>query len=134
MNTAKQTFNDSVHARQIAFVAAFFLPTLKLLEAPSILAGKTEGDLLLPALLHFLVQAAILFLLLFVASKLNEPLLEWLESRLGKWLRLFYGIYAAYFLFAAILPLFDLEKFIYAAFFDTAPTMFAFTFFFVFFS
>ena len=131
MNTAKTSFNDSVHPRQVAFVAAFFLPMLKFLEAPSILAGKTEGDLLLPAFLHLLGQAFLLFLILLVASKSNVPLLERLESRLGKWMRVVYGLYAVYFIFAAILPLFDLEKFIYAAFFDTAPTMFAFTFFFV---
>ena len=43
---------ESVLARQIAFVAAFLLPAAKLLEVPSLLAKHAGGDLLLPALLH----------------------------------------------------------------------------------
>ena len=130
-NTEQTASNNTIYPRQIAFIAAFFLPMTKFLEVPSILAGKTEGDLLLPALLHFVLQFAILILLLWLASRSEKTLFERLESRLGKWIRVFYGIYAVYFVFASILPLFDLEKFVYAAFFDTAPTMFAFTFFFV---
>ena len=123
--------NDTIVGRQIAFVAAFLLPAAKLLEAPSLLAKYADGDLLLPALLHFILQAGILYALLFTASRSEKTLFERLQAWLGKGAIVFYILYAVYFLFAAIIPLFDLEKFIYAAFFDTSPTVFSFTFFFV---
>ena len=123
--------NDGIVGRQIAFFAAFLLPVYKLLELPSILARFLEGDLLLPALLHFLVQTGLLIALLYAASRSQKPLFLRLEESLGKWASLFYALYALYFLFAAILPLLDLEKFVYAAFYDTAPTLFSFAFFFL---
>ena len=123
---------NQVCGRQIAFTAAFLLPAAKLLEAPSILATYAKGDLLLPTLLHFILQFAILSALTFATSKSDKTLFERLDGRFGKWSFLFYGFYAAYFLFTAILPLLDMEKFTYAAFFDTSPTVFAFVAFFIF--
>ncbi len=128
--TTSQT--NQVCGRQIALAAAFLLPAAKLLETPSILATYAEGDLLLPALLHFAVQFTVLFALLFTISKSEKTLFERLNERLGKWSLVFYGVYALYFLFAAVLPLLDMEKFTYAAFFDTSPTVFAFVAFFIF--
>lgn len=122
--------NDKILSRQIAFAAAFLLPAAKLLEAPSILAKHAAGDLLLPAILHFLLQAGVLFALLFAASRSEKTLFERLEEWLGKGVIVFYLLYAVYFLFYAILPIFDLEKFTYAVFFDTSPTTFSFIFFF----
>ena len=123
--------NDTIHSRQIAFAAAFLLPVSKLLEAPSILAQYAAGDLLLPALLHFLLQSAVLAGLLYAASRSETPLLERLQNALGGWTVVFYALYAVYFVFSVLLPILDLEKFVYAAFFDTAPTMFSFAFFFI---
>ncbi len=125
---AKQS--EGLYARQLAFVCAFLLPVGKLLEAPSLLAKYAEGDLLLPAFLHFLLQGALLFLLLFALSKSELTLFERLQ-RLGKWAIPIYAIYAIFFIFYAILPLLDLEKFTYAAFSDTEPTFFNFAFFFL---
>ena len=121
-----------VCGRQIALAAAFLLPAAKLLEVPSILATYSAGDLLSPALLHFVLQFGILSALVYTSSRSEKTLFERLNERLGKWSVAFYGLYAAYFLFAAILPLLDMEKFTYAAFFDTSPTVFAFVSFFIF--
>ena len=123
--------NDTVNGRQIAFVAAFFLPMAKFLEAPSILSTYAKGDLLLPALLHFLLQAGILFAIIFASSRSEKTLFERLEECLGWGAKIVYGLFALYFIFAAVLPLLDLDKFTYAAFFDTSPTVFSFTLFFV---
>ena len=122
--------SESVYGRQIAFLAAFLLPAAKLLEAPSLLAKYAKGDLLLPAILHFLLQAGVLFAILCAISKSEQTLFERLQATLGKWLRLFYVLYAVYFTFAAILPLLDLEKFTYAAFSDTEPTFVQLLYFF----
>ncbi len=124
--------NDEVVGRQTAFFAAFVLPVYKLLELPSILARFTGGDLLLPAFLQYLLQTGVLFALIFVASRLDKPIFQVLEERIGKWALVFYFAYALYFLLASVLPLLDLEKFVYAIFYDTSPTLFAFAFFFLF--
>ncbi len=124
--------NDGILSRQIAFVAAFLLPAAKLLEAPSLLAQYAAGDILFPALLHFILQAGVLLALLYAASRSEKTLFERLNEWLGRAAGAVYIFFAAYFLFYAILPLLDLEKFVYAAFFDTSPTTFAFAFFFLF--
>jgi len=59
--------NDIVLGRQIALAAAFLLPASKLLETPSILARYAGGDIILPALLHFLLQAGVLAIILFAS-------------------------------------------------------------------
>lgn len=122
--------NERIYPRQIAFAAAFLLPAAKLLEVPSLLAKYAEGDLLLPALVHFLFQALVLTGLLYAASKSEIPLIQRMKTALGKGMIAVYIVYGLYFLFAVALPLLDLEKFVYAAFFDTAPTTFAFSLFF----
>ncbi len=124
--------NDSVYARQIAFIAAFLLPAAKFLEAPSLLAKDAAGDILVPALLHFILQAGVLFALVYACSRSEKTLFERLNECLGKGAGAVYILFALYYVFAAILPLLDLEKFVYAAFYDTSPTTFSFAVFFVF--
>ena len=131
-NTRPLAQNECIYARQIAFAAAFLLPAARSLEAPSILAKYASGDILLPALLHFLTQTLVLLAVLYAASRSEKSLLQRLEAYLGKGIAVVYIVYAAYFLFAVILPIFDLEKYVYAAFFDTSPTMFSFAVFFFF--
>ena len=120
-----------VYARQIAFCAAFILPMGKLLEAPSLLASFAKGDILLPAILQFLAQTLALLGVLYASSCSEKSLWVRIQQRLGKGVRFFYIFFALYYLFFAILPLLDFEKFVYAAFFDTAPTTFSFGFFFI---
>ena len=60
MTTALPSQNEkTVYARQIAFAAAFLLPAARFLEAPSILSKYASGDILLPAILHFLLQSLV---------------------------------------------------------------------------
>ncbi len=130
-STAPARQKGKIYARQIAFAAAFILPLGKFLETPSILSKFAKGDILLPALLHFLVQSLILLALLYASSKSDKPLLLRLKEKLGKGTYILFAVYALYFLYAALLPLLDLEKFVYAVFFDTAPTTFSFGAFFL---
>lgn len=122
--------NGQIYTRQIAFCAAFILPVGKFLETPSLLASAAKDDILIPALLHFLSQTLVLLGILYAASKSKKTLFERLHEALGKWAVALYAFFAVFYLFVAILPLLDLEKFVYAAFFDTAPTTFSFAFFF----
>ena len=131
-STPLATEHSQINSRQIAFFAAFVLPTYKLMETPSLLAGFLQGDILLPAFLHFLVEAVLLFGVLFVISRSEKTLFERLTDALGIWVKPLYGVLCVFFLLAAVLPLLDLEKFVYAVFYDTAPTIFSFAFFFLF--
>lgn len=124
--------NKEITARQIAFAAAFLVPASKLLESPSILAKHADGDLLLPAILHFLFQTLVLLGILYASSKSSTPLLERLKLALGKAVYPLYALYAIYFLISSAIPLLDAEKFVYATYFDTAPTLFSFGVFFLF--
>ena len=130
MPTLSKNKTSPLYGRQVAFICAFLLPCTKLLEVPSLLARYAKGDILLPALLHFLLQAAILLLLLYVVFSNEKTIEERLREKFGRGVIVFYLLYAVYFLFYAILPLLDLEKFTYAAFSDTEPSLFSFAFFF----
>lgn len=124
--------NGAVTARQVAFFAAFILPVYKFVETPSLLAGFVEGDLLVPALLQFLLQFGVLCALLYAASLSKKPLIERLQEGCGKRARVLFALLFVVYLFIAVLPLLDLEKFVYAVFYDTSPTLFSFAFFFLF--
>ncbi len=131
MNEKISATSGQVYARQVAFFAAFILPVSKFLETPALLSQYAKGDILLPALLQFLTQALTILAVLYASSQSERSLLERLEDKFGKWVKGAFLAYALYFAFASLLPLLDLEKFVYAAFFDTAPTTFAFGAFFL---
>ena len=132
-NSTTSAFSENaIGARQIAFFAAFILPVYKFVETPSLLAGFMQGDLLVPALLQYLLQIGVLIALLYASSKSEETLLLRLEKRLGGWVRVLFVFLALFYLLSAVLPLLDLEKFVYAVFYDTSPTLFSFAFFFLF--
>ena len=122
--------NRETYTRQIAFIAAFILPMGKFLEAPSILANYAKGDILIPAIIHFLLQSLILLGVLYALSQSKYTLMERLQKVFGKGIAVWFILYAIFFLIAAVLPVLDLEKFVYAAFFDTSPTTFSFGVFF----
>lgn len=122
----------AINTRQLCFLIAFLLPVGRLLEAPRLFALTAKGDLLWPALFAMLVQALPLTAFLILSAKTDKTLFQLIEDALGKWAaKIVYFLLTAYFLFSAVIPLLDAEKFSYAAFFDTAPTSFSFAPFFL---
>ena len=127
LNTKKQRIN----ARQLAFFTAFLLPAQKLLELPSLLTTYAGGDLLIAALFGLALEFLPFCCLLLFAKRTGCAPIEGLERRCGiATARIFCGVYGVFLLSCAVLPLLDLEKFIYAAFYDTSPTIFSFAAFF----
>lgn len=121
----------AINTRQLCFLVAFLFPVAKMLETPRLLAQTAAGDLLFPALGSFLIGAFPLAAFLFLSYKTDKTLFQLIEDSFGKIAaKIVYFFLTAYYLFAAVLPLLDLEKFSYAAFFDTAPTTFSFAPFF----
>lgn len=121
--------NTKVCTRQICLFCAFILPLYKLVEVPSLLARYAKDDLLFPALAHFLVQAGAVWLLLFLLSSKKRPLFDRVS---GAGAKILFGTLSVVYLLLAVIPLLDLEKFTYAIFYDTSPTLFSFAFFFIF--
>lgn len=123
----------AVNGRQLAFFAAFLAPAAKLLAAPALLSYFAGGDLLWPALAHYLLQACALAALLFLASRSERGFFGLIADRFGApAARIAYALYALYFVFSALQPLLDMERFVYTAFFDTAPPLCIFCAFFLF--
>lgn len=117
--------------RQLCFFVAFLLPVSKLLETPSVLAYYAKGDLLFPAICQYLLQAAMVALFLFLSSRTEKSFFELIEDGLGRGAaKTVYILLAAYYIFYSLLPLLEFERFVYTAFFDTAPVFSAFVPFF----
>lgn len=122
----------AVNTRQLCFLIAFLFPIARFLEAPRLLAEGAKGDLLIATFFSLCLEGVPVAAFLFLARKTDKTLYELLEESLGKWAaKGAYLLLSAYFLFAAVLPLMDGEKFSYGAFFDTAPTTFSFAPFFL---
>lgn len=118
--------------RQLCFFLAFLLPVSKILEAPALLAYYAKDDLLLPAFLQFALQAAMLLGIVYFASKTDETVFEFISRALGNTAaKILYFALAAYYIFFSLLPLLGVERFVYTAFFDTAPNLSAFAPFFL---
>lgn len=128
---AIQQDRPAINGRQLCFFAAFLIPVSKFLSAPAALAFFAKGDLLIPALTHYLLQAAILAVILFLASRTDKSFFDLLSDTFGVLTaRIVYILYSLYFIFFMLLPILNVERFVYSAFFDTAPYLFAFTPFF----
>lgn len=130
-NVAQGEKGGAISVRQLCFFFCFLMPVSKLMEVPATLARYAEGDLLFPALLHFLLQGGMVTLFLFFAKKWDRSLFEIIEEKTNEtFARVFYFLLAAFYLFFTLLPLLDLERFVYADFFDTTPSLSAFVPFF----
>ncbi len=117
--------------RQLCFILAFILPVSKLLEAPSLLAYFSKGDLLVPAFFHYALQTGVLIALLYACSRSEKTLFERLCDVSKPLAAGVYIVLAAYFVFSDLFPLLDVERFANTAFFDTAPAVSAFLPFFL---
>lgn len=134
-NNTSMAKNDkhTVTTRQLCFMLAFFLPANKLILLPSVLAQYAGNDLLLSALLVFLLQGAAIFALLWLMTRTDKTLFELIEGKFGTWAaRIFYFILSVYLLFSAVLPVTEHRLYIQNTMYDTLPTILIFVPFFFF--
>lgn len=123
---------NKISRRQLFFFLACVLPVGKLLVLPAQLAKDAGNDVLLPLLVHYLVQAGAIFCVLLLARK-NLSLFDLLERVFPKPVAAAIDVLFALFLLAASLtPVLEQKLFIQAVFYDTLPSIFAFLPFFVF--
>lgn len=124
---------NTISTRQLCFILAFFLPVNKIILLPSVLAKYAGNDLLISALIVFVLQGVAIFALLWLMQKKQATLFELIESRFGKWVaRICYFILAVYFAFSAVLPLAEHKLYIEDTMYDTLPSLLIFIPFFLF--
>ncbi len=74
---------NKISSRQLYFFLACVAPVGKLVILPSRLAFYSRNDLLIPAAVNFLIQAAVIFCVLLLAKR-NVNLYELLANTFGK--------------------------------------------------
>ena len=124
--------NNKISARQLYFFLACVAPVGKLIIMPSQLVYYAKNDLLYPALVNFLLQAAVIFCVLLLAKR-GMNFYELLENTFGRIAaKILVCIFSVFLLYAAVLPLLEQKFFVQAVFYDTLPSILAFAPFFVF--
>lgn len=122
---------NKISDRQLYFFLACIAPVGKLVILPARLAEYCGNDLLFPALIQYLLQAVAVFCVLLLAKR-GASLFELLSATFGKWIaRVLMFILAAFLFYASLLPLLEQKIFVQGSFYDTIPSVLAFTPFFL---
>lgn len=122
---------NKISTRQLFFFLACVAPVGKLVVMPARLSEYVGNDLLLPPLLHYLLQSAAIFCVLLLAKR-EMSLFELLKNSLGKVLAAIIVLLLSLFLcFAALQPLLEQKLFVQGTFYDTIPSFVAFAPFFL---
>ena len=118
--------------RQLFFFLACIAPVGKLVLMPSHLVFFSGNDLLFPALVNLLLQAVVIFLVLLLFKR-QKTFYELLEGSIGKIAaRVVTVIFSLFLLYAALLPLNEQKLMVQSVFYDTLPSIVAFSAFFLF--
>ena len=121
-----------IKQRQLFFFLACIAPVGKLILLPSHLVYTSQNDLLFPALVNLVLQAAIIFLVLLLNSR-GKTLYELLKDAMGKiGARIVIVIFTLFLLYAALLPFNEQKLMVQSVFYDTLPSIIVFGPFFLF--
>lgn len=121
-----------IKQRQLFFFLACVAPVGKLVLMPSDLVFRAKNDLLFPALVNLLLQAAVIFLVLLLCKR-QKSLFELLEESVGRIAATVIVIILSLFLlYAAILPLNEQKLMVQSVFYDTLPSIVVFAPFYLF--
>lgn len=122
-----------INVRQICFIMIAYTVASKLLTYPTILSLTSERDVLFPVLANFLIEGIIIWAVSFLCSKTDKTFYELLAGTIGKiGAKIVYGLFAAFFLIAALLPVFEQKLYVHNIFYDTVPSLTVFLPFFIF--
>ncbi len=123
---------NKISSRQLYFFLACVAPVGKLVYLPSLLVSSAKNDLLFPAALQYLVQAGAIFCVLLLAKR-GMNFFELLENTFGRIAAsILIGIFSLFLFYSALLPLLEQKLFVQSAFYDTLPSLVAFSPFFLF--
>lgn len=124
---------NKLSVRQLCLFLACLAPCGKLLSLPAILSREAGGDLLISALINFLFQGVIIFLMLRLAERTEFTFFGLLKNTFGEVAaRVIYVIFALYFLFYALFPVLEQKFFVQSELYDSLPSLLVFLPFFLF--
>lgn len=124
---------DRMSVRQVCFILIAYNAVLKLIIYPSAAAASSGNDLIFPALFDLAVQTAIIWSIAYLSSRTDKSFFQLLESTFNKTIaRIFYALFALYFILAAIVPMVEQQLLVHSAFYDTVPSLYVFLPFFIF--
>lgn len=122
-----------IKSRQLCFILIAYTAVTKLLVYPTVLASMCGRDLLIPAAINFIIGALIIWSVSFLCSKTDKTFFELLQGTIGKiGAKIVYGFFAAFFILATIVPVFEQKLYVHAIFYDTVPSLLVFIPFFMF--
>ena len=122
---------NKIKLRQICFLFAGMMPLTKMIVYPAMLAYQAKNDLLFAALGNFLLEGAVIALLMLLASRTDCTFFDLLQNTFGKIAaKIIYGLFAAFFLFSAILPILEQKTFVLQVFYENVPSFLSFAPFF----
>lgn len=122
-----------ISVRQICFIMVAYTAATKLLIYPTMLSWFCDGAIIFPALINFIVCGAVIWALSFLCSKTDKTFFGLLQNTFGEiGARIVYGFFAVFFLFAALLPIFEQKQYVHNIFYDTVPPLGVFLPFFIF--
>lgn len=122
-----------ISVRQICFIMLCYTAVTKMLLYPTALSYYCGRDLLFPACLDFAVQAAIIWALSYLCSRTDKTFFQLLEGTFGNvFARIVYGLFALFFIAAALIPLCEQKLYVHTIFYDTVPPLLIFLPFFIF--
>ncbi len=123
---------NRISSRQLYFFLACVAPVGKLVVLPARLASCSGNDLLLPAAFHIALQTAVIFCVLLIAKR-GKDLFGLLSGTFGRAAAsVLVPLFSAFLLYAGILPVLEQQIFVQGVFYDTLPSLTAFTPFFLF--
>lgn len=112
-----------LNTRQLSLIVGGLFPLTKLILLPSTLAHNAGRDLYLPALFLFLLEGGVLLSVLLLSSKTDKTFFALLSDTFGRvTARVVFGIFGVYFLFSALLPVYEQTLLLRSAFYDTIPS------------
>lgn len=120
--------------KQLSVLLFTIITAAKLLTLPALYATYASRDAWFAALLNFLLDGALLAVLLVTVNKFDgETFYEVLERNLGRAMaKIVYFLYFIYFLFKAMVPVMEQKNYVEITLYETAPTVLTFLpFFFI---
>lgn len=122
-----------ISVRQICFILFAYTVATRLLLYPNMLSYIAGRDLLFSALIDFGVQSIVVWAVAYLCSKTDKTFFGLLKDTLGEiGARIIYGLFAAFFVLSAIVPMFEQKLYVHAIFYDNVPPLTVFLPFFFF--
>lgn len=122
-----------IKTRQLCFILVAYTAVSKLLIYPTVLADFCGRDVLVPAVINFFIEGVIIWAVAYLNSRTDKTFFELLQGTIGNiGARIIYGLFSAFFILAAIIPLFEQKLYVHAIFYDTVPSLLVFVPFFFF--